>query len=113
MGGSEPAEELVKMLPQYGVQADFFHDEYPQHRVRITKPFYMGKYEVTNGQFGHSSKTQTTKRKRNKRKTAAAATAVGVQSGGAKIRGAQSEIQLAKPRLSHADQSAGGQRDLG
>jgi formylglycine-generating enzyme required for sulfatase activity len=52
MGGSEPAEELVKTFPQYGVQADFFHDEYPQHRVRITKPFYMGKYEVTNGQFG-------------------------------------------------------------
>jgi len=51
MGGSEPAEELAKTFPQYGVQADFFHDEYPQHRVRITKPFYMGKYEVTNGQF--------------------------------------------------------------
>ena len=51
MGGSEPAEELVKTFPQYGVQADFFHDEYPQHRVRITEPFYMGKYEVTNGQF--------------------------------------------------------------
>ena len=23
----------------------------PAHRVRITKPFYMGKYEVTNGQW--------------------------------------------------------------
>jgi formylglycine-generating enzyme required for sulfatase activity len=26
-------------------------DEKPQHRVNITKPFYMGKYEVTQGQW--------------------------------------------------------------
>ncbi len=26
-------------------------DEYPQHRVRITKPFYLGTYHVTRGQF--------------------------------------------------------------
>ncbi len=26
-------------------------DEQPQHRVRITRPFYMGTYEVTQGQF--------------------------------------------------------------
>jgi len=26
-------------------------DEGPQHRVRITTPFYMGKYEVTKGQY--------------------------------------------------------------
>jgi formylglycine-generating enzyme required for sulfatase activity len=31
--------------------ADFFDDEYPQHRVRITKPFYLGTYHVTRGQF--------------------------------------------------------------
>lgn len=35
-------------------------DEGPQHRVRISKPFYMGKHEVTNAQFrrfrkGHDS----------------------------------------------------------
>ena len=27
------------------------NDEKPQHRVNITKPFYMGKYEVTQGQW--------------------------------------------------------------
>ncbi len=26
-------------------------DEWPQHRVRITKPFMMGRYEVTQGQY--------------------------------------------------------------
>ncbi len=52
MGSGEPAEELVKTFPQYDMKPEFFHDEYPQHRVRITKPFYFGKYEVTNGQFG-------------------------------------------------------------
>lgn len=26
-------------------------DEKPQHRVRISKPFYLGKYEVTRGEF--------------------------------------------------------------
>jgi hypothetical protein len=25
--------------------------EHPQHRVKITRPFYLGTYEVTKGQF--------------------------------------------------------------
>jgi len=29
----------------------FFKDEHPQHRVRITMPFYLGTYHVTRGQF--------------------------------------------------------------
>ena len=28
-----------------------FLEEWPQHRVRITKPFYLGTYHVTRGQF--------------------------------------------------------------
>jgi len=51
MGGQEPAEELVKAFPGYNKTADYFADEYPRHRVRITKPFYLGKFEVTVGQF--------------------------------------------------------------
>ena len=51
MGGQEPAEELVKAFAAYKRKADYFNDEYPSHRVRITNSFYFGKYEVTVGQF--------------------------------------------------------------
>jgi formylglycine-generating enzyme required for sulfatase activity len=51
MGGQESAEELVKAFAAYNRKAEFFKDEYPQHRVRITKSFYFGKYEVTVGDF--------------------------------------------------------------
>ena len=40
MGNPESAEDIVKAFPQYGMKPEFFADEYPQHRVRITKPFY-------------------------------------------------------------------------
>jgi formylglycine-generating enzyme required for sulfatase activity len=30
---------------------DAYTDEKPQHRVRITRPFYLGVYEVTQGQY--------------------------------------------------------------
>jgi len=32
-------------------EKDSFDDEKPQHRVRITRPFYLGVHEVTRGQF--------------------------------------------------------------
>jgi formylglycine-generating enzyme required for sulfatase activity len=51
MGGQESAEELVKFFAAYRRPADYFKDEYPRHRVRITRPFYLGKCEVTVGQF--------------------------------------------------------------
>jgi len=55
MGGEESAEATAAFLKKtYGEDyliADFFKSEYPQHRVRITKPFYLGTYHVTRGQF--------------------------------------------------------------
>jgi sulfatase modifying factor 1 len=55
MGSGESAEATAAFFNKtYGedlVKADWFKDEHPQHRVRITKPFYLGTYHVTRGQF--------------------------------------------------------------
>ena len=51
MGNLEPIEQLRKDYPQYEDQRFHLKDEMPAHKVRITKPFYMGAYAVTLGQF--------------------------------------------------------------
>lgn len=58
MGNEESAEAMIayfnKTVCEGQLQASFavfFKDEYPQHRVRIAKPFYLGTYHVTRGQF--------------------------------------------------------------
>ncbi len=55
MGSGESAEATAAVFKKtYGenvLTADLFKDEHPQHRVRITKPFYLGSYHVTRGQF--------------------------------------------------------------
>jgi sulfatase modifying factor 1 len=55
MGGGESAEDTTVFFKKnYGMDsltADFSKGEHPQHRVRITKPFYLGTYHVTRGQF--------------------------------------------------------------
>jgi formylglycine-generating enzyme len=55
MGSGESAEDTVaffkKNYDMDFLRAYFFKDEHPQHRVRITKPFYLGTYHVTRGQF--------------------------------------------------------------
>ena len=55
MGSGESAEATADFFNKtYGedyLKADWFKDEHPQHRVRITRPFYLGTYHVTRGQF--------------------------------------------------------------
>jgi formylglycine-generating enzyme required for sulfatase activity len=53
MGNSHTAGKEAELLRQYDSdpKPDSFQDEYPRHRVRITRPFYMGTCHVTVGQF--------------------------------------------------------------
>jgi formylglycine-generating enzyme required for sulfatase activity len=51
MGSRESIDELVHAYPDYKYIVEHVKDEFPQHRVRITRPFYLGKFEVTVGQF--------------------------------------------------------------
>jgi formylglycine-generating enzyme required for sulfatase activity len=55
MGSRESAEDTAAFFNKtYGgdaIKADDFKVEHPQHRVRITKPFYLGDCHVTRGQF--------------------------------------------------------------
>lgn len=52
MGSDEPPESLAQAYPQYDRERFLkLGDEAPVHAVRITKPFFIGKHEVTVGQF--------------------------------------------------------------
>ena len=52
MGSDESPESLAKTWPTYERKRfTDLDDEAPVHRVRITKPFYLGQTEVTVGQF--------------------------------------------------------------
>jgi formylglycine-generating enzyme required for sulfatase activity len=55
MGSKESAEDTAAFFNKtYGeilLNTDYFKDEHPRHRVRITKPFYLGIEHVTRGQF--------------------------------------------------------------
>jgi formylglycine-generating enzyme required for sulfatase activity len=48
MGSRESADELARAFQCDTVK---FEREFPRHRVRVIKPFYMGAYHVTVGQF--------------------------------------------------------------
>jgi len=52
MGSDESPEALAEAYPQYGRERFVeLADEAPVHKVRITRPFYLGQHEVTVGQF--------------------------------------------------------------
>jgi formylglycine-generating enzyme len=55
MGSGESAEATAAFFNKtYGedlLNTHLFKDEHPQHRVGITRPFYLGTYHVTRGQF--------------------------------------------------------------
>ena len=55
MGSGESAEQTAAFFKKnYGMDrltADPFKNEHPQHRVRITKSFYLRDMHVTRGQF--------------------------------------------------------------
>ncbi|MFH1303741.1 MAG: SUMF1/EgtB/PvdO family nonheme iron enzyme [Planctomycetota bacterium] len=48
MGGGKSAAEIAK---QFDTKPSYFEQEYPQHEVEISKPFYMGMQEVTIDDF--------------------------------------------------------------
>jgi len=52
MGSDEAPETLARDYPQYERQRlSELADERPAHKVRITRAFFLGKHEVTVGQF--------------------------------------------------------------
>jgi formylglycine-generating enzyme required for sulfatase activity len=55
MGSAESTEDTATFFNKTYVgrplKAVFFNDEHPRHRVRITQPFYLGKYLVTQEQW--------------------------------------------------------------
>ena len=56
MGSGESTEKTFAFFTKnYGFDpllgADYFVSEHPRHLVRITRPFYLGTFHVTRGQF--------------------------------------------------------------
>ncbi len=52
MGSDETPEVLAKAYPQYDpARFKQLGDEAPVHKVRISRPFFLGRHEVTVGQF--------------------------------------------------------------
>ena len=51
MGSAKSPQEILRMFDLRESFPVNFANEHPQHKVRITKPFYFGVHEVTVGQF--------------------------------------------------------------
>jgi formylglycine-generating enzyme len=51
-GAEQPSRAVPDKPSAIGISTDCcFEGEHPQHRVRITRPFYLGAYHVTQGEF--------------------------------------------------------------
>lgn len=61
MGSSKSTAEIARLFDS---NAEYFEDEHPKHRVRISKPFYMTTTEVTQGQWRTVMGTEPWKGKR-------------------------------------------------
>jgi formylglycine-generating enzyme required for sulfatase activity len=48
MGADQPAEEVARLANS---EPRWYRNEHPQHCVRITEDFYMGRYQVTEAQW--------------------------------------------------------------
>ena len=51
LGSGEDGKAIVGAFPDHGREPGEFADELPRHRVRITRPFLLGRHEVTVGDF--------------------------------------------------------------
>jgi len=49
--GSPPTTSPEKLAAAYGGDPKEYEGEFPQHRVKISRPFWLGKYEVTQEQW--------------------------------------------------------------
>jgi len=51
MMGSPPTTNPEQLRKEYGGWLEWYQGDFPQHRVKISKPFWMGKTEVTQAQW--------------------------------------------------------------
>ena len=51
MGSKLSAKEIVKQFKLDEDDEKYFMDEHPRHRVKLTKPFYLAKYETTQAEW--------------------------------------------------------------
>ena len=51
MGSKDSPAQVVRHCAMPNVQAGWFHDEHPRHKVTLTKAFYMAIHEVTQGAY--------------------------------------------------------------
>ncbi len=58
MGGEAPPAELAARFKRYGAAAEHYAAEQPQRKVTISKPFYMGRWEVTRPEWTALMKTR-------------------------------------------------------